>query len=754
MNLRRTLCGVAAGALGLSMLAIAPPAHAGPAAPSAPAAPVALNDNGPIFATAEGSLITLEVPGISPSILPWTAVDLARSVATADSDADLDDARDGAQRSAAIAGTTGDTALFDNPIEIQSTFASAPEDQAFRDVLIPVPASPLLDLEVIRTSAEASWVSDTECVASDTPMSLADQALADLTLLEIGEGQTLVELDTDDEDGAVDTEAETRLVPAGAEGFRAVQARTTTTVTSLNLFNGLADEGSAIQADVVQSPDYTVQASGLPGGASVTGEQPVVAVTIGGETLITLDQRNETGEAVITDLVLGDLIDLDSEEALLEDLLLDLGLPAELAGAFGDVEDAVVIEALAALQPIVRLSMPYSETIAADGTSASVEGALLRVEVLPPDPFPAGQLDPVLEPLRDGINQFLEALGAELGEPIVQLDLAPFAASVEAPAGGIDCGDGSDDDNPLRELNKHASATEVAPGATFDYSISVPNRGPCTITDLVVTDIVTGPGTIESVEPDGTIDGNTVTWELGELAPGDTVELTVTVRVNDDAQDGDSFDDEVTASGDCDGQPVEEDDRVDDIPKVVDDFTGPCNVQFSNKDASHEQVMPGQAFAYYVHAFNTGGEACTDVTVTDTLDDRVTFVDCNRDCTNEGQEVTWTLDELASGSSASFTVVVRVNEDASGTLANTAIIDPANGDPKTVESTGPVVGDTSIPKDPAPAQRGLPADFVADRPATAPSGTLPKTGAGVATAAAGLLAAAGIGLQALRRRVS
>ncbi|MGV3760592.1 MAG: DUF7507 domain-containing protein, partial [Actinomycetota bacterium] len=728
MNLRRTLCGVAAGTLGMSMLVVASPAHAGPAAPSAPTAPVALNDNGPIFASAEGSLLTLELPALSPAILPPTMVDLARTVAMADSDADLDPDQDGAQRSAAVAGTTGDTELLDQPISIQETWASAPEDEVNRDVLIPIPASPLLDAEVVRTSAEAHWVSDVECVAADTPMSLGDQALADLAVLIPEEGQSVVELDTDDEDGAVDTEAETRLVPAGAPGFRAVQARTTSTVTSANVLNGLAGPGSAIQADVVQSPDYTVQASGLPGGASVTGEQPVVNVTIG-ETLITLDQRNETGEATITDLVLGDLIDFESDPTLLGDLALDLGLPQELADLLGQVEDQAVVELLASLQPIVKVSMPYEEAIAADGTSASVSGALLRVEVLAPEVLPEGALLEVTQAVRDGINQVLAALGAETENALVQLDLAPFAAAVEAPAGGLDCGDGGEDpDNPLRELNKHASATEVTPGSTFDYSISVPNRGPCTITDLAVTDVVTGPGTILGTEPEGTVDGDTVTWELGELAPGDTVELTVTVRVDDDAQAGDSFDDAVTAAGDCDGTPVEEDDRVDDIPKVVTDLTGPCDVRFSNKDASHEQVVPGQAFAYYVHAFNTGGEACTDVTVTDTLDDRVAFVECNRGCTNEGQEVTWTLDELPSGASATFTVVVRVNEDATGTLANTAVIDPGNGDPTTVDTTGPVIGDTSIPKDPAPAQRGLPGDVVADTGGT-PGGTLPKTGA-------------------------
>jgi len=741
MNLRRTMCGVAAATFALSMLTVASAAHAGPGAPSAPAA---LGDNGPILASAEGSLLTLELPLLSPSVLPATTVDLARSVATADSDADLDPDRSGAQRSTAGAGTTGDTALLGQPLALQETTASAPEDEVNRDVLIPVDAAPLLDLEAIRTSAEAHWVSDVECVAADTPMSRSDQSLADLAVLMPQAGQSVVELDTDDEDGAVDTEAETSLVPAGAPGFRAVQARPTPAVTSANVLNNLAGQGSAIQADVVQSPDYTVQATGLPGGASVSGEQPVVNVAIG-DSLITLDQRNETGEATITDLVLGDLVDFGSDPSLLADLVTDIGLPQALADALGTVEDEVLVTLLESLQPAVRVSMPYRESIAADGTSASVEGALLRVEVLAPDALPAGVLDPALEPLRGALDQLLGALGGDTANALVHLDLAPFAAAVQAPAGGIDCG--GDDDNPMRELNKHASATEVAPGSTFDYSISVPNRGPCTVTDLVVTDVVTGPGRIVGTEPQGTVDGNTVRWELGELAPGDTVELTVTVQVDADARAGQSFDDEVTAAGDCDGRPVEEDDRVDDIPTVVTDFSGPCNVQFSNKDASHEQVTPGQAFAYYVHAYNTGAETCTDVAVTDTLDDRVAFVSCSRGCTSEGREVTWTLDELPGGSSATFTVVVRVDEDASGILANSAVIDPGNGDPKTVDTTGPVIGDPSIPKDPAPAERGLPGDSLRD-------GTLPRTGAEAATAAAGLLAAAGIGLRLLRRRMS
>src|SRR3546814_10909084 len=83
------------------------------------------------------------------------------------------------------------------------------------------------------------------------------------------------------------------------------------------------------QVDVVQSPDYVASATGHPGGATVTGDQPVVNVQLAGEPLINLDDSNETAEATLTDLVLGDLLDLDGA-ALLPDLLTDLGLDALL----------------------------------------------------------------------------------------------------------------------------------------------------------------------------------------------------------------------------------------------------------------------------------------------------------------------------------------------------------------------------------------------------------------------------------------
>src|SRR3546814_13811814 len=153
-----------------------------------------------------------------------------------------------------------------------------------------------------------------------------------------------------------------------------------------------------------------------------------------------------------------------SSDVCSSDLLgLDALLPVDTP-----IEDAVQT-ALAELQPVVRLSIPVDIATAADGTSASVTASLLRVEILPPEALGAA------EPLADVLNQILGAIGADLAAPLLSLDLAPIAASAVAPAGGIDCG--GDLDNPLRELNKHASALEVAPGGTFHSNIPVPHRG-------------------------------------------------------------------------------------------------------------------------------------------------------------------------------------------------------------------------------------------------------------------------------------
>jgi hypothetical protein len=96
-----------------------------------------------------------------------------------------------------------------------------------------------------------------------------------------------------------------------------------------------------------------------------------------------------------------------------------------------------------------------------------------------------------------------------------------------------------------------------------------------------------------------------------------------------------------------------------------------------------------------------------------------------------------------------LSVVVLVDDDATGTLANTADIVPENGPPKTVTSEGPVVSDRSVPKDPESPIR-LPS--ISGLPRT--DGGLPRTGAAIPTAAAAGLGLGALALLALRRRAT
>lgn len=173
----------------------------------------------------------------------------------------------------------------------------------------------------------------------------------------------------------------------------------------------------------------------------------------------------------------------------------------------------------------------WTQSVANDGTSASGEATLIEVTLL--------------QSLAEG----QEFMVAELG-------IGTLTAEATAPTGGVDC---AGDAEPLViGVAKDGPAT-VAPGDTFDYTITITNELGCTLTGLEAVDVVEGPDGTEIVgtDPDADIDGLTATFtDLPDLEPGDTLTLTVTVEVPEDAEPGDSLGDEATVTGDCDGEPA------------------------------------------------------------------------------------------------------------------------------------------------------------------------------------------------------
>ena len=169
-----------------------------------------------------------------------------------------------------------------------------------------------------------------------------------------------------------------------------------------------------------------------------------------------------------------------------------------------------------------------SQETSEDGTHASGEASVLEVTVL------------------STVDQGTAAT----------VSIAPMSVEANAPAGGVVCPDEPVDELPVAK----DGPSEVEPGESFDYTIEVTNDRACTVTDLAVVDELTGPeGTeISATDPEGDVDGTTVTWdELDDLEPGASTTLTLTVQVPDDAELGATYVNEVTVTGDCDGETAE-----------------------------------------------------------------------------------------------------------------------------------------------------------------------------------------------------
>jgi uncharacterized repeat protein (TIGR01451 family) len=316
-----------------------------------------------------------------------------------------------------------------------------------------------------------------------------------------------------------------------------------------------------------------------------------------------------------------------------------------------------------------------TKSIAADGTSATGSGNLLSVKLLS---------DP--------------ALGTAL-----DLTVGDVTATAKAPAGGVNCAT----EDPLRDVRKDASATSVNAGDTFDYTVTVPNRGTSDMTNVTVKDTVSGSPSLVLVSstPDATShSGNTYTFSLGTIAPNQVKTVSMTFKVPADAAIGTDYSNTAVISATYAGQTITKTVTTP-YPSVDGAGSGPCDLSRSTKYASHLQVTPGENFNYYINLFNQGGQTCRDIVVKDVLDDGVSFVSCSDSCTHSGQTVTWTVSSLAPSDSKKLIVTVKTVA-TSGSLPNTADITPGSGTGGSPSTPGPTVGTTSVLAPDEPASRG------------------------------------------------
>lgn len=97
------------------------------------------------------------------------------------------------------------------------------------------------------------------------------------------------------------------------------------------------------------------------------------------------------------------------------------------------------------------------------------------------------------------------------------------------------------------------------------------------------------------------------------------------------------------------------------------------------KTADPKVATPGENLTYTITVKNNTGVDLTDITVVDTLPKGVTFVSTSAGSYNGIGTVEVTIDSLAKGAEYSFTVTVKVDDDATGSITNTAKVTDADG---------------------------------------------------------------------------
>ena len=232
---------------------------------------------------------------------------------------------------------------------------------------------------------------------------------------------------------------------------------------------------------------------------------------------------------------------------------------------------------------------------------------------------------------------------------------------------------------------KGASPSPVVAGQQLTYTLTTTNNGPSNATGVVVSDTLPAGVSYTSVtttQGTASFANGVVTANLGNLADGATATTTIIVTV--DAATTGSIVNTATVTGN------QTDPNLTNNTSTV---TTPINAEADLailKSGSPNPVDAGNTLTYTLTATNNGPSNATGVTVVDTLPAGVTYASSTTtqgSASDSGQTVTINLGGLASGATATSTIVVNVGASTVGDITNTATISGNQPDPNLANNT-------------------------------------------------------------------
>jgi len=246
------------------------------------------------------------------------------------------------------------------------------------------------------------------------------------------------------------------------------------------------------------------------------------------------------------------------------------------------------------------------------------------------------------------------------------------ASGVADPDSTPNDGQGDDFDSatvdvpPIADLSLAITppTSTTAVGQNVTFTVTVTNGGPDAATNIVVTDVLPAGLTPQSATPEaGTFDAGTRQWSIPTLASGEDLTLTVVARVDSSALL--TYSAQVTASAATDPDSTPNDGTGDDRATATVDAPAAADLSITNTPSSATPNF-GSNVTFTVVVTNGGPDQATGVVVNDLLPAGLVFVSSN---VTQGSYVSgtgvWTVGSINSGSTATLTLVARVNTTAS-----------------------------------------------------------------------------------------
>ncbi len=226
------------------------------------------------------------------------------------------------------------------------------------------------------------------------------------------------------------------------------------------------------------------------------------------------------------------------------------------------------------------------------------------------------------------------------------------------------------------QITKTDAPDPTTPNGQITYTLTARNNGPSAATNVVVTDVlpvgVTHTNSVSSqgAQPTFNAGTRTITANLGNLAVNGTATVTITVDVAATTV-GDVQNTASITSAETDQNPINN------TANATTTVSPRVDVRIA-KAGSAANAVAGGTFTYTLTVSNVGPSAATGVTVTDVLPTGLSFVNGTAAnggaVTNNGQNVTAAIGNLAAGASTTVTINVNVAGTATGNLLNTASV--------------------------------------------------------------------------------